>query len=153
MDIGPLKHAERPWILARSAETGWEQLTAGQQAETTRDQVAKKVRAMLQHALQLPGSTVLVARDAGEPVGYMVVTVAPDELTGKRYGLFLDIWVEPQWRGRGLSSRLTAAGEAHCRARGLTRVRRIIAAHNEKSLRHALGDGCRMERYILEKDL
>lgn len=108
---------------------------------------------MLQQALSIPGSVVLVARVQGSPVGYIVITVAPDELTGAPAGLFLDVWVEPHGRGRRICSQLTAAAEAHCRSLGLTVARRVIAAHNMASLRHAEGDGCQVERVVLVKTL
>lgn len=153
LEIGPITQQEWPWLWERSMATGWHQLPPEQQAAANPAQVAHQVQQMLGMALSAPGAGVLMARAAGDPVGYLVVTVAPDELTGLPTGLFLDIWVEPAWRGRGISSRLTAAGEEHCRRLGLRLVRRAVAAHNQASLRHALSDGCVVERYILIKAL
>jgi len=81
------------------------------------------------------------------------VALVPDELTGVPTGLFYDIYVEPAHRGTGVSLRLTAAGEAHCRAHGVRVIRRYIAPANTPSLRHALRDGCRVERLALVKVL
>lgn len=144
---------EWPWLLARSVATGWEQLIPAQQAATTPALFAARVERMLRLAMGLPGGAALVAREQGEPVGYTVVTVAPDELTGTPCGHFVDIWVDPGRRGRGIGHRLTAAGEAHCRALGLPLVRRVVAAHNPASLQHALADGCQVERLTLVKVL
>lgn len=153
MQIEPMTAHEWPWILGRSVATGWQQLTPEQQAATTPALLTGRVQAMLVQALSTPGATVLVAREQGEPIGYLVVAMVPDELTGKATGLFLDIWVEPHYRGRGVAGQLTAAGEAYLRAQGLRLVRRVIAAHNLPSLRHALRDGCRIERHVLVKPL
>lgn len=153
MEIGPVAAQEWPWLLTRSVATGWEQLTPVQQAATTPAVFARRVEHMLRLALGLPGGAALVARERGEPVGYVVVTAAPDELTGMPCGLLADIWVEPGRRGRGIGHRLTAAGEAHCRALGLPMVRRVVAAHNRASLEHALADGCQVERLTLVKVL
>lgn len=153
MEIGPLTALEWPWLLERATVTGWEQLSPAQQAHATPAQVAAHVQQMLRHALGQPGSLVLVARAQGAPVGYIAVAVMPDELTGLPAGLVLDLWVEPPWRGRGISYQLTAAGEAHCRALGLRSLRRAISVHNVRSLRQALRDGCQVERCLVTKYL
>jgi GNAT superfamily N-acetyltransferase len=115
--------------------------------------VATAAQEMLIDHLRQPGSIGLVARDGGCPVGYLLITVTMDELTRTPMGLFLDIWVDPAWRGRGVASALTAAGEHHCRALGLRFVRRWIAAQNQNSLHHAMKDGCQVELLSLIKAL
>jgi GNAT superfamily N-acetyltransferase len=142
-----------PWLLARSGETGWAQLTPAQQAETNLEAFRGQVQTMLTQALSVPGSSAQVAREEGTPVGYLVVSVVPDELTQVPVGLFVDIYVEPAWRGKGVSSFLTAAGEGYLRAMGLRQVKRWVAAHNQASLKHALKDGCQVERFQLVKKL
>ena len=144
---------EWPWVLARSRETGWAQMLPSQQAQTSPDVFAGLVHEMLSQAMGAPGGTILVAREGGVPAGYLAIGVVPDELTRAPTGLFIDIYVAPAWRGRGVSSMLTAAGEGHCRALGLGHVRRMVAAHNAQSLRHALADGCLVERLMLIKQL
>ena len=153
LEIAPMNQQEWPWLLGRSVETGWEQISPVLRPGASREATATQIQRMLRMALSAPGTAALVARSGGAPVGYIVVAVTPDELTGASVGLFLDIFVEPAWRGKGVSSRLTAAGEEHCRALGLTAVRRFISAHNAASLRHARGDGCELERYALLKRL
>jgi GNAT superfamily N-acetyltransferase len=134
-------------------ETGWAQVSPLLRETASREATAALVQQMLHMALSSPGSAALVARDGGVPVGYIIVAAVPDELTGMAVGLFVDIYVEPQWRGRGVSSKLTAAGDEHCRSLGLKAVRRHIAAHNEASLGHARADGCEIERIALIKRL
>lgn len=151
VEIGVLQPQEWPWLLAHSTETGWAQLTPVQRTETTPQAFTAIVQGMLTQALAAPGSTALVAREQGVPAGYLVVGVLPDELTNAPVGLFVDIYVEPVWRGKRVSSALTAAGEEHCRKLGLRQVRRMVAAHNPQSLRHALADGCQVERYAFVK--
>lgn len=144
---------EWPWVLARSTETGWAQLPPPLQADGGPQGVVQNVAQMLAQLLQMPGGQVLVAREGGRPVGYLVVGVVPDEITGQPTGLYCDIYVESPWRGRGVSSLLTGAGDAYCRQLGLRHVRRWVAAHNQSSLRHALADGCQVERVGLIKAL
>lgn len=153
MEIGPLTAGEWPWFLSRSMTNGWEQMNPGLRDGASQQEVMANIREMVTQAVQQPGSSVLVARDAGQPVGYLVLTVIPDEWTHKPTGLFYDIWVEPPWRGRGIASQLTRAGEGYFRAMGLNLVRRFIAVHNAASLRHAQSDGSELERVCLIKRL
>lgn len=153
VEIGALAPQEWQWLVARSIATGWEQLVAQQREQVTPEGFAERVRAMLGRAIAQPGGGALVAREQGTPIGYLVAGVGEDELTGARFGIFGDIFVEPAWRGRGVSSQLTAAGEARLRSLGLQLVRRTVAAQNGPSLRHALADGCQVERYVLIKAL
>jgi ribosomal protein S18 acetylase RimI-like enzyme len=151
--IGVMTAPEWPWVLGRSRETGWAQMLPAQRAQTSPEAFAGLVQAMLGQTLSAPGGSVLVAREDGLPVGYLVIGVVPDELSLAATGLFMDIYIEPAWRGRQVSSMLTAAGEAHCRGLGLSHVRRVVAAHNTQSLRHAMADGCQVERFMLIKQL
>lgn len=153
MEVGPLAEHEVTWLLERSTETGWAQLTPAQQQSVAREVVTANAQAMLTQALGTPGAAAFVLREGNEPLGYVVVVVVPDELTGQPTGLLLDVWVDPRYRGRGLAVQLSAAAEGHLRARGIKTARRLIAAHNEASLRHSFKDGCRIERVIVSKEL
>ncbi|HEY8346464.1 MAG TPA: GNAT family N-acetyltransferase [Symbiobacteriaceae bacterium] len=153
MEIGLMTPREWPWVLARAVKTGVAQVPPALRSATRPERVAHQIETLLPQVLSQPGSAALVAREGQQPVGYIVVTVIPDDLTGQPLGLFWDIWVEPPWRGTGVSSRLTAAGEAHLKALGLKAVRRAISSHNTASLRHALSDGCHIDRISLLKVL
>lgn|GEM_PF-2093690 len=153
VEVGLLLPGEWAWLAARSAETALAHVEPALWAWTTPRAVAARVEQNLRALLSQPGSAALVARADGAAVGYLVVALVPDELTGVPTGLFYDIYVEPAHRGTGVSLRLTAAGEAHCRAHGVRVIRRYIAPANTPSLRHALRDGCRVERLALVKVL
>lgn len=144
---------EWPWLLSHAVATGIAQVPPALQPTAAPEAITHQVQSMLLQALSRPGAVALVARTGQEPAGYILVTVTPDDLTGQPMGLFLDIWVEPRWRGTGLSSRLTGEGEAHLRRLGVKAVRRAISSHNAASLRHALSDGCHIDRLSLLKVL
>jgi len=153
VEVGVMTPLEWPWLAARSAATAWAHVEPALRAWTTPAAVAARAEQNLRALLAQPGSAALVARADGVAVGYLVVALVPDELTGLPTGLFYDIYVEPSYRGTGVSDRLTAAGEAHCRAHGARVVRRFVDPANTPSLRHALRDGCRVERLALVKAL
>ncbi len=153
VNIGLLAQQEVTWLLERSAETAWAQLTPPQQQVASREVVTTNAQAMVTQALATPGAAAFVAREGAEPLGYLLAVVVPDELTGWPTGLFLDVWVDPRYRGQALAARLSAAGEQHLRTLGINTVRRVVASHNEASLRHSYKDGCRVERLVLTKDI
>lgn len=153
VDVGFLTPKEWPWLAARSAATAWAHVDPALRHGVTPQAVAARAERNLRALLAMPGSAALVARAGGAPVGYLVVALVPDELTGLPVGLFYDIFVEPAHRGSGISHRLTAAGEAYCRALGARLIRRHIDPGNAPSLRHALREGCRVDRLSLVKAL
>ena len=153
VEVGRLAPGEWPWLVARSTETARAHVDPCLRGAVSQEVVAARVQQNLRGLLGQPPNVALVARADGRPLGYLVVAFAPDELTGVPTGLFYDIFVEPSHRGTGISSRLTAAGEAHCRTLGVRLIRRWVAPENQPSLRHALRDGCRVERLSLVKVL
>lgn len=153
VEIGGLLPGDWPWLLSRSAATAWAHVAEALRPGTSPQRVGAQAAQVLRMLLAQPPNAALVVRDRGSPVGYIVVAIVPDELTGAPTGLYYDIFVEPAYRGTGVSSRLTAAGEAYCRALGVRVIRRVVAPGNEASLRHALKDGCQVERISLIKVL
>lgn len=153
MEIGPLQAHELAWMLARSARTAWEQLTAAEQAGAAPAQVAQQAAAMVAGALGRPGGAALVAREGGQPAGYILVDVQPHEITGAPQGVYLDIWVEPAWRRRGVAGALCAAADQHCRSLGLRQTRRLVSAHNTASLELSLRQGNQIQRLVLGQQL
>ncbi len=153
VEVGLLTPAEWPWLAARSAATAWAHVDPALRAWVSPRAVAARAEQNLRALLASRGGAALVARTGGAAVGYLVVALVPDELTGLPVGLFYDIFVEPAHRGTGVSHRLTAAGEAHCRAHGARLVRRYVDPANAASLRHALREGCRVDRLSLAKEL
>ncbi len=153
VQVGFMTPAEWPWVASRAAATAWAHVDPALKAWVSPQAVAARAQQSLRALLSRPGSAALVAREGGAAAGYLVVALVPDELTGLPTGLFYDIFVEPAHRGSGVSHLLTAAGEAHCRAHGARLVRRYVDPGNAPSLRHALRDGCRVDRLSLVKPL
>jgi GNAT superfamily N-acetyltransferase len=153
IQIGPMTQAEWPWFITSSVANGWDQMPPANRQQANQQQVMRNLYEMTVQALGAPGSTVLVARVDGKPAGYLMATLMPDEWTHEPAGHFYDIWVDPQWRGKGVSTALTRAGEEYFRSLGCRLVRRFIGVHNAASLRHAESDGAEPERICFTKRL
>lgn len=69
-----------------------------------------------------PNAFVLIAEDAGGPIGYAFVTVGPGYAswcTGDKMGTLQSLSVLPELRGSGIGSELLDAVEAELRSRGV----------------------------------
>jgi len=74
---------------------------------------------------------VLVAESGGRTVGFVLLSRARFLLaTSQPAGSITDIYVEPEWRRRGIGTRLLSDGVAWLGARGYKRVLLNVAAGN-----------------------
>lgn len=85
--------------------------------------LSAEARACLLPALrQVPGVLVLLAEVDHQPVGVAVGFVGFSTFSARGLLNLHDLAVLPDWRGRGVGSRLLAACEAIARARGYCKV-------------------------------
>jgi len=103
------------------------------------------------------GGCVLLALEAGNPIGFLVGHVEGTsghvEAALRRYGRITDVYVEPSARRRGVAARLIAAAEDHFRAAGLRRVLLAVIAGNAGARAAYRRLGYRSYEEILEKPL
>ena len=90
---------------------------------------------LLRRALGSTEGVVLSAHlpEGGGRVGYCVTGPLVDPLAGDQLPMVLALWVEPEWRRRGLARALVSGVQQELRARGLT----LLAArsgHNDDAL-------------------
>lgn len=140
-------------IVATSAQTGWEQLSAREREGVTPEDFAARVAGMFHHALSAPGGALLVAEDSGKVVGYILFCLQPNNLTGRLEGFFFDQFVEPEYRHRGLAQELNARAMERCAGLGATGVSLLIAPHNGDSQKAARRSGFKVERLIFSRPL
>jgi GNAT superfamily N-acetyltransferase len=81
-----------------------------------------------------PAVEALIARAGNEPAGFALFFHHFSTFTGRR-GLYLeDIFVLPEWRGRGLGRRLLARVARLARARGCPRLEWAVLDWNESAI-------------------
>jgi ribosomal protein S18 acetylase RimI-like enzyme len=96
----------------------------------------------------------LIAEDAGEPVGFLLLVQSlPDEVTGQDQAFVAYMAVERERRGGGIGAALLAAAEDEARARGLPYIALMVTEENAAA--RALYDraGYLTERRLLCKML
>ncbi len=73
----------------------------------------------------------LIADDAGEPVGFLLMLDSlPDEVTGQEQGFIAYMAVERGRRGGGIGAALLAAAEDEARKRGLPYMALMVTEEN-----------------------
>ena len=97
-----------------------------------------------------PGS-VLVADDNDKVIGYVFLRTKKTS-TGT-YGVVHHIFVDPDYRGKGIATELMGKAEDYFRSRGVKAARSTVTITNEPSLKMVRKLGYREKRIVFEKDL
>ena len=102
-----------------------------------------------------PDSTVLVADDDGEVIGYAYAVVEGYDYMALRgpAGVLHDLIVEPRYRGSGAGRLLVDAILADLKSRGLSRVVLSAAERNEPAQRFFASLGFRRTMIEMTRDL
>ena len=86
--------------------------------------------------LRDPAVHLLLAEAEGSPIGcgFARIDTAKPWLRHTREAYLGLMFVEPEWRGRGVNARLLAALSAWCRAQGVSELRLDVYADNAAAL-------------------
>jgi GNAT superfamily N-acetyltransferase len=88
-----------------------------------------------------PAAEAVIAHAGDEPAGFAVFFLSFSTFRGDR-GLYLeDLFVEPQWRRRGLGRKLLAYVASAAVARGCSRMNWSVLDWNESAIRFYQGIG------------
>src|SRR2546428_2358173 len=124
--------ADLPYLLHMAGETAWQITPPGDRARSHPDLIRQAAHQNLAGCLSSPGGTAVVAEENGRPVGYLVVTLQPDDRTGDAHGYLADIHVEPEFRRSRLAKELHQVGEEYLQQLGIRTVTNWVHAGNEK---------------------
>lgn len=145
--------ADLPFLCAAAAQVAWDILPPDDRSRAMPHAVAQSAQADLLLTLQSPGGTAVVAEAAGRPVGFLLVTVSPNERTGLPFGYMADIYVAPDYRGRGLARELDRVGGEYLRRLGLTEAVQWTHAHNAAGQALARRNGFEPWGVMMAKEL
>ncbi|MFZ5815070.1 MAG: GNAT family N-acetyltransferase [Bacillota bacterium] len=145
--------SDLPWLDQAVAAGAWESMTPEQRMVVPPGLAAWQGRTQLRQVLGLPGTALLIATVGGQPVGYLLVAIAPDSSTDEPTGHLLDFWVVPQHRRRGVGSGLLVRAERWLAAQGLRKVKLWGGLHNQSLLAFAERRGFQPAGLIGIKDL
>jgi aminoglycoside 6'-N-acetyltransferase len=121
------READVPFLLSRMAEFNREEGI---------DWDAARGEAPLRRLLADPSlGRVVVVREAGERVGYAVVTYGYDLELGGRDAFLTELWIDAGARGRGLARRALEEIVADLRAKGFGALHLQVRAENAEARR------------------
>lgn len=94
--------------------------------------IVERYRSWLPVRAQDPRSVLLVAEDSTRAAGFIIGTVEKEIpiYRVKEFGFIHDMWVEPEFRGRGAGRLLALEAVERFRAMGVTQVRLDTASAN-----------------------
>lgn len=121
-----------PYLLQMAAETAWQITPPADRAATSPEVIRQAAHQNLGGCLSSPGGTAVVAEENGRPVGFLVITLQPNERTGETQGYFADIYVEPAHRRGGVARGMHNLAEAYLQRLGIKSATNWVHAHNEK---------------------
>jgi len=142
-----------PWLYEAVAAGAWESLDPQQRLRLPPATVAQRGRLQLRQVLSGPASALFVAQLNQQPVGYLLLAVAPDGSTEEPTVLLIDLWVHPLHRRRGVGSGLLATAERWMAAVRLRKVKLWTGLHNRPVIEFAVRRGFAPAGLIGVKDL
>jgi ribosomal protein S18 acetylase RimI-like enzyme len=117
-------------------QTTWENLPPEDQERFTPDQVRAALEETHEILLARPGNALFIAEtEDGANAGLLWFGENRNVVTGEKEGWIYNVWVEPRFRGRGISVVLMEHGERHARERGDRILGLMVAVHNTAARR------------------
>lgn len=142
-----------PYLQRMAVLMTWQITPADDKAATTPEVIAQNALQNVDRVLSTPGGTAVVAEEGGRPVGFLLIGIQPHERTGEPQGYMADIFVEPEYRGKGIPRELHRLGEAYMRQLGLRQALFWIHAGNRQGQRAAFDNGAKMRGLVVAKML
>ncbi len=105
----------------------------------------------VRHYLAFPGRVVLLATVSDERVGMLVYSLNPNLFHAADGCLIEDLYVRPEWRGKGVGRGLVAHVMAEAPRRGWAEVSVSTGKDNQAALALYRGQGLVEEYVLLEK--
>ncbi|MEW8977091.1 MAG: GNAT family N-acetyltransferase [Symbiobacterium sp.] len=140
-----------PWLLEMAARTDWEILSPTDRAVARPEVVRANSHRNLLATLASPGGTAIVTEDGGRPVGFLLIGIRPDDRTGEPQGYMADIYLMPEYRGRGLAKQMHELGEQYLRWLGIRQVTNWVHATNPLGQKASHARGFRVWGVMMEK--
>lgn len=123
--------ADLPWLDQAVAIGALESLSPEQRLAMPPAMAVGQNQAQLRQVLASPGSLLLIAQAGRQPVGYLLLGIAPDSSTEEPTAHLIDLWVDPPHRRRGVATALLHLGERWTAAQGLRKVKLWTGLHHQ----------------------
>lgn len=156
MDIRMRKghRADLRTIWAATVQTVWDDLPQDEKARLDRGIWEREFRRKSSPYVEGSRTEAWIAEDPdGRLLGYLLLGEGGGFLTPEPHGFVFDVWVAPDYRGRGIGKHLVAWASEWAKAKGYHKLKLEVAEQNPGARHVYEGEGFRTERRYMGKDL
>jgi ribosomal protein S18 acetylase RimI-like enzyme len=156
MDITFREAKETDLQLVRkyTIETAWATFPEDEKKLLDKDKWTKTFFEMFEKLSKKDTSKILVAEDENHAfLGYLFVGEGSNMMTGLRHGYIYDIFVNEEFRGKGIGRILLEKAESYCREKRYSRILLMVSTSNEPAIRLYDKMGFKAEQTYMGKTL
>ncbi len=148
------KATDMPLVKKMAVETGWEYIPETQKKLLDREKWNMHVIEDYENILKEENSEVFIAEDEHHKyVGHLIVGQTRGQITGLNFGYVFDIFVEEEFRGKGVGKLLLEKAEDYCRRKGHSRIALSVSATNDSAIKLYSRTGYKPERITMAKEI
>ncbi len=150
----PMKKKDMALIRKLTVETGWNSISETDRKELNKKQWSRHMEEVFENFAKQENSEIYVAEDENQTfAGYLFVGESTNLMVGKSSGFIYDIYVNEEFRGKGIGKQLIERAENYCRQRGYTRLSLMVSAHNQPALKLYESTGFQKDQIYMDKEI
>ncbi len=135
-------------------ENSWEYIPETQKKLLDREKWNMNVIEDYENILKEENTEVFVAEDEHHKyVGHLIVGQIRGQITKLTFGYIYDIFVEEEFRGKGIGKLLLEKAEDYCRRKGHSRIALSVSATNDSAIKLYSRTGYKPERITMAKEI
>lgn len=149
-----MKKKDMALIRKLTVETGWNSMSETDRKELNKKQWSRHMEEVFENFAKQENSEIYVAEDENQTfAGYLFVGESRNLMVGKSSGFIYDIYVNEEFRGKGIGKQLIERAENYCRQRGYTRLSLMVSAHNKPALKLYESTGFQKDQIYMDKEI
>jgi ribosomal protein S18 acetylase RimI-like enzyme len=148
------KESDLQLVRKYGVETGWASLSESERVGLDKEEWAKHMEELFKNLFAREAHRIFVAENEDHVfLGYVWVGEGSNMMTGKRHGFIYDIFVEKEFRGKGIGRTLLEKAESFCREKGYPRILLMVSVNNEAAAKLYGKMGFKIEQVYMGKAL
>jgi ribosomal protein S18 acetylase RimI-like enzyme len=135
-------------------ETSWNYLSEMKKESLDRERWNRNVTEYFGNALKEENNEVFIAEDEEyRYVGHLIVGQNKGMISELSFGYVYDVFVEEEFRGKGVGKLLLEKAEDYCRKSGYSRIALSVSATNTTAINLYCRTGYQPERIDMAKEI
>lgn len=148
------KATDMPLVKKMAVETSWEYLPETQKKLLNREKWNMHVIEYYDNVLKEENGEVFIAEDERHSyVGHLIVGQTTGTISELTFGYVYDVFVEEEFRGKGVGKLLLEKAEDYCRRKGHSRIALSVSATNDSAIKLYSRIGYKTERIAMAKEI